>query len=183
MICLFSILVIYKFKIIFMKKSLFILVILLTMISCSVQNKNSDENIALIEKYLQAVQDLDYITMENTLDDNYMGYGPSVNDSINKNLAVSNWKANIENLYESINYSKSRNLVQFVPDGENAGEWVSNWAELSITYKKDGKKVKLLTNTVYKIENGKIVKSYTFYNEADALEQLGYVFINPEDLK
>ena len=31
-------------------------------------------------------------------------------------------------------------------------------------------------------KNGKIIKSLTFYNEADALEQLGYVFINPEDL-
>ena len=30
------------------------------------------------------------------------------------------------------------------------------------------------------VANGKIVKSYTFYNEADALEQLGYIFINPK---
>ncbi|MGB5322349.1 nuclear transport factor 2 family protein [Lutimonas sp.] len=165
-----------------MKKSLFILAMLLTMMSCSEQNKHADENVALIEKYVQAVQNLEYTTMESMLDDGYMGYGPSSNDSINKALAVSNWKANVEDLYESISYSKSRNLAQFVPDGENAGEWVSNWAELSITYKKDGKKVTLMTNTIYKIEKGKIVKSYTFYNEADVLEQLGYVFINPEDL-
>ena len=32
------------------------------------------------------------------------------------------------------------------------------------------------------IENGKIVKSFTFYNEADALEQLGYVFLDLDDL-
>lgn len=165
-----------------MKKSLFILAILLTMISCSVENKHADENIALVEKYVQAVQNLDYTTMENMLDDNYMGFGPSINDSINKTLAVSNWKANVDNLYESITYNKSKNLAQLVSDGENAGDWVSNWAELSIVYKKDQKKVSLLTNTIYKIENGKIIKSYTFYNEADVLEQLGYVFINPEDL-
>lgn len=165
-----------------MKKLLFILVIPLTMISCSVQNKNADKNIALIEKYVQAVQDLDYTTMESMLDDRYTGYGPSYNDSINKTLAVSNWKANVEDLYESISYNKSRNLAQFIPDGENTGDWVSNWAELVIVYKKDQKKVKLMTNTIYKIENGKIVKSYTFYNEADVLEQLGYVFINPNDL-
>jgi LPS O-antigen subunit length determinant protein (WzzB/FepE family) len=165
-----------------MKKSLSVLAILLTILSCSVQNKHADENIALVEKYIQAVQDLEYTTMENMLDDSYTGYGPSINDSINKTSAISNWKANIENLYESISYSKSRNLAQFVPDGENAGEWVSNWAELSIVYKKDHKKVVLMTNTIYKIEEGKIVKSYTFYNEADVLEQLGYVFINPNDL-
>jgi hypothetical protein len=31
------------------------------------------------------------------------------------------------------------------------------------------------------IENGKIVKSYTFYNEADALKQLGYIFIDSNE--
>lgn len=165
-----------------MKKILFLLAIMMLTISCSDQKKHADENVALVEKYVQAVQNLDYTTMENMLDENYMGFGPSINDSINKTLAVSNWKANVDNLYESITYNKSKNLAQLVSDGENAGDWVSNWAELSIVYKKDQKKVSLLTNTIYKIENGKIIKSYTFYNEADVLEQLGYVFINPEDL-
>ena len=165
-----------------MRKSLFAFAMLLTMISCSVQDKHADANTALIAKYVEAVENLEYDIMESILDDNYMGYGPSFNDSINKELAVSNWKSNIENLYESITYNQSRNLAQFVGNGENAGEWVSNWAELSIVYKKDKKKVSLMTNTIYKIENGKIVKSYTFYNEADVLEQLGYVFINPNDL-
>ena len=165
-----------------MKKSLFILTMLLTMISCSVQDKHADANTAVIAKYVEAVENLDYDIMESILDDNYVGYGPSFNDSVNKELAVSNWKSNIENLYESITYNQSRNLAQFVDNGENAGEWVSNWAELSIVYKKDKKKVSLMTNTIYKLENGKIVKSYTFYNEADVLEQLGYVFINPNDL-
>ena len=165
-----------------MKKLLFLLAIIVMTISCDDQKKHADENVKLIEKYVEAVENLDYDIMESVLDDNYMGYGPSFNDSINKELAVSNWKTNVDNLYESIDYNKSRNLAQFVEDGENAGEWVSNWANLSIVYKKDKKKVSLMTNTIYKIENGKIVKSYTFYNEADVLEQLGYVFINPSDL-
>lgn len=165
-----------------MKNLLFLLVVLITSISCTVQNKEADENILLIEKYIQSVQNLDYIIMEELLDDNYMGFGPSHDDSINKELAISNWKNNVENLYESVTYDKSRNLASFVPDGENAGEWVSNWAELTIIYKEDNKKVTLFTNTIYKIENNKIIKSYSFYNEADVLEQLGYVFIDPNDL-
>ena len=54
---------------------------------------------------------------------------------------------------------------------------MSNWAELQIKYK-DGENVIVLVNSIYLIENDKIVKSFTFYNEADVLEQLGYVFIN-----
>lgn len=57
------------------------------MMSCSVDNKHGAENIALIEKYVQAVQNLDYTTMENMLDDSYTGYGPSSNDSTDKALA------------------------------------------------------------------------------------------------
>lgn len=165
-----------------MKKILFLLAIMMITINCTDHKKKAAENLALIEKYVQAVENLDYDIMEAVLDDNYMGFGPSFNDSINKEMTVSNWKINVDNLYESITYRKSRNMAQIIPDGINAGDWVSNWAELSIVYKKDQKKVTLLTNTIYKIENGKIVKSYTFYNEADVLEQLGYVFINLNDL-
>lgn len=165
-----------------MKKILFLLAIMMITINCTDHKKHAAENVALIEKYVQAVENLDYDIMEAVLDDNYMGFGPSFNDSINKEMTVSNWKINVDNLYESITYRKSRNMAQIIPDGINAGDWVSNWAELSIVYKKDQKKVTLLTNTIYKIENGKIVKSYTFYNEADVLEQLGYVFINLNDL-
>lgn len=165
-----------------MKKLFFILVIIVVAASCSVQNDKSEANLALVEKYVDAVENLDYSFMETALDDNYMGYGPSHTDSIGKELAIANWKNNIENLYKSVTYNKSRNLANFISDGPNAGEWVSNWAELNIVFKEDEKKVTIWANTIYKIENNKIVKSYTFYNEADVLEQLGYVFINPNDL-
>ena len=152
------------------------------MVSCTNQSTTSEKNVALIAKYVKAVENNDTSIMESLLADNYIGLGPSVNDSIGKKAAIENWRFNIENLYESISYSKSRNISVNVPDGENKGEWVSNWAELKIVYKRDQKEVIIWANTVYEIKNNKIIKSYTFYNEADVLEQLGYVFINPSDL-
>lgn len=152
-----------------------------SLLSCSRQTL-TEENVKLIDRYVQAVEDLDYSAMEELLDDDYLGLGPSYGDSIRKPEAIQNLKSNIENLYESIDYDRSRNLAVHVPDGPDKGDWVSNWAELSITYKNSGKKVKVWANSVYKVHEGKIVKSMTFYNEADVLEQLGYVFINPADL-
>lgn len=152
------------------------------MMACSSENKKAASNTALIEKYVQAVEDNDTATMESLMDDNYWGFGPSVGDSINKTGAIANWKYNAENLYEGITYNRSRNISTSIPDGENKGEWVSNWAELEIVYIKDKKTVTIWANTTYQIENNKIVKSFTFYNEADVLEQLGFVFINPTDL-
>ena len=150
-------------------------------LSCAQQN-NNEANVALVEKYVKAVEDLDYETIESVLDDNYLGLGPSYGDSIRKPEVVETMKINFEHLYESIDYEMSKNIAVTVTDNEGPGEWVSNWAELTVTYKEDQNRIRLWTNSVYKIKDGKIIKSFTFYNEADALEQLGYVFINPDDL-
>ena len=165
-----------------MKNSILILFTTLLLVSCGQQSNNNKANVALVEKYVKAVEELDYETIESVLDDNYIGLGPSFGDTIRKPEVVETMKINFEYLYESIDYEKSRNIAVDIPSGEEKGEWVSNWSELTLTYKEDQNRVRLWTNFVYKIENGKIVKSFAFYNEADALEQLGYVFINPEDL-
>jgi hypothetical protein len=165
-------------------KNLFypILFILIVASSCSKVANHSQQNLQLVQDYINAVENLDHDAMENLLDDNYLGMGPSYGDSINKSQAVTNWKENVDKLYEKIEYVRSRNAAVIVPDGESKGEWVANWAELHITYQGDQGKVIIWANSIYQIENGKITKSYTFYNEADALRQLGYVFINPDDL-
>jgi len=135
---------------------------------------STTENIKTVEKYVAAVEARDYSTMEALLAEDYMGYGPSHSDSIDKKSALASWKANIENLYESISYERSQIIAVNVPTGPNKGEWVANWAELRIVYQDGSGPVTIWVNSNYKIENGKIIKSYTFYNEADALRQLGY---------
>jgi hypothetical protein len=164
-----------------MKKLLYLTLLLPLMMSCSSMGDNSDNNIAVVEKYIRAVENLDYDAMTLLLDDNYQGLGPSHNDSINKQQAIESWKYNVENLYEKIEYTREQHATTLIKEGINKGEWVSSWAELNITYI-SGETVVIWSNTAYKVENSKIVKSYTFYNEADALRQLGYVFYNPNDL-
>lgn len=107
--------------------------------------------------------------MSNLLADNYKGYGPSDGDSTDKEQAIQNWKYNMENLYGSVKYSRYQNIAVTVNKGEEAlaGDWVSNWALLKIKYKDGRGPVHVWVNAVYKIENGKIVVSRTFYNEAD----------------
>ena len=161
-----------------MKNILATILLAVLSISCAKTTDNSKENIAIVEQYIQAVEDLNSDGMDNLLADDYMGYGPSYNNEINKEDAIKNWKNFSTTLYKSIKYTKNRNIAVSIPDGENKGEWVTNWAELTIVYKKDNAEVTLWANTLYQIENNQIVKSYTIYNEADALHQLGYIFIN-----
>ena len=139
-----------------MKKVLLIIGVITLLIGCSTPKDNSQSNVILIEKYVQAVENLDYQTMEDLLDEKYIGLGPSINDSIGKIDAIKNWKSNVKNLYKNIDYNKSRNIAVHIPDGENKGEWVSNWAELTIVYQSE-EQATIWVNTVYKMENGKIV--------------------------
>jgi hypothetical protein len=165
-----------------MKKLLYLTLLLPLTMGCSSIGDNSEKNLALVEKYIAGVENMDYDVMESILADDYLGLGPSIGDSIGKAQAIENWKLNVETLYEKIEYQRSRNTAVTVTTGDNQGEWVSNWAELYIEYKDDRGAVTIWANSIYEIENMQIVKSYTFYNEADALRQLGYVFYNPNDL-
>ena len=164
-----------------MKKLLYLTLLLPLMMGCSSFGDNSEDNIALVEKYIAGVENLEFDIMDAILADDYQGLGPSIGDSIGKAQALENWKLNVETLYELIEYQSSRNIAVNITSGDNQGEWVSNWAELYIEYKNDIGAVTIWANTIYKVENKQIVKSYTFYNEADALRQLDYVFYNPND--
>jgi ketosteroid isomerase-like protein len=150
--------------------------------SCSNTSNNDEANAALVANYIQAVENLDYEAMSEFLADDYMGVGPSYSDTTDKDNAVINWRYNVENVYESIQYSRSKVIPVTFLDGENKGEWVLNWAELEVFFKDNDNVVKIFTNSVYLIENGKIKKSVTFYNEADVLEQLGFVVVDPSIL-
>ena len=57
----------------------------ISLFSCtsSADNKKN-ENLALVKKYMHAVETNDAVTMDSLLADNYKGYGPSAGDSTNK---------------------------------------------------------------------------------------------------
>ncbi len=167
-----------------MKPLLSTIIISAVFYSCaSSVDKKEKENLALAAKYMEAVETKNTATMDSLLADNYMGYGPSVGDSTNKADAIKSWEYNTQNLYESIKYTRHKELAISVKDADVGGDWVLNWALLTIKYKDGRGPVNVWVNAVYKIENGKIVQSRTFYNEADVLRQLGYEMVRSEEIE
>ena len=165
-----------------MKQLIFLTAISITIFSCSSSNDQRDkDNLAIVRSYKDAIEANDVAKMDSLLASNYKGYGPSVEDSVNKEEALDNWKYNSENLYESFQFSRLQNIAKTVGENEEAepGDWVITWAFLTLKYK-DGKgPVSLWVNVEYKIENGKIAQSRTFYDEADILRQLNYTIEPP----
>ena len=148
--------------------------------ACASPDKNQkDTDMALVKNYVAAVESLNYEAMGNYLADNYMGLGPSYGDTIYKKEAIESWKYNSVNLYEKIEHTRARFAHVNIADGPSKGDWVACWSELKITYK-NGKSVMIWANSDYMVENGKIIRTITLYNEADALRQLGYQILAPQ---
>jgi len=158
-----------------MKQLIVLAIIGIFLAACtSSAEKKERENLAIAQKYMKAVETKNISVIDSLLADNYMGYGPSIGDSINKEGAVLNTKFLMDNLYESFEFTRHKEVAVTVKEGEAMGDWVLNWAYLTIKNKDGRGPVNLWVNIVYRIENGKIVHSRTFYNEADAMRQLGY---------
>ena len=165
-----------------MKQFIVLVIAGICLVACtSPAEKKEKENLAIARKYMEAVETKNIGIMDSLLADNYMGYGPSIGDSINKEGAVLNMKFLMENLYESFEYTRHKEIAVTVKEGDAMGDWVLNWAYLTIKYKDGRGPVNLWVNIVYRIENGKIVLSRTFYNEADVLRQLNYTIIPPSE--
>jgi len=165
-----------------MKQLILLIAISISLVSCSSNDSNKESaNLAIANKYREAVESKNVATMDSLLSENYTGYGPSVGDSVNKADALNTFKYNAENLYESFEYTRHKELAVTVNEGEAQGNWVLNWAYLTIKYKDGRGPVNLWVNAVYRIEDGKIVQSRTFYNEADVLRQLGYSMAPPQE--
>jgi limonene-1,2-epoxide hydrolase len=162
-----------------MKQVLPVIAIGICLFSCMASKNKEKNNLAIAEKYMNAVETKNVGVMDSLLSENYMGYGPSVGDSTNKADALATWKYNASNLYESFQYTRHKEMAVTVTEGEAMGDWVLNWAYLTIKYKDGRGPINLWVNAVYRIEDGKIVQSRTFYNEADALRQLGYSMVAP----
>ncbi len=164
-----------------MKKLIMLATLPIWLMACTPATEKVDQaNVELITKYVKAVESRDFEAMNAFLADDYIGLGPSFSDTIYKKEAIENWKYNVENLYESLHYNRSKIAPVSIKDGDYKGQWVGCWSELKIVYK-DGKEVTIWANSDYLVENGKIKRSLTFYNEADALRQLGYKVVPAEE--
>ena len=164
-----------------MKKYIILTALVAGLFACTPNDtKKQAENVEVVKNYVAAVEKLDFESMDKFLDDKYMGLGPSYGDTIYKDQAIENWKYYVEHLYEKIQYTRSQIAPVTIAEGDAKGEWVANWAELHIVFKEGGE-ANIWANTNYQIENGKIVRSLTLYNEADALRQLGYQIVPIEE--
>ena len=157
--------------------TLLIVIFAIAITACTTAPENHDEvNLATVEKYQKALKAQDYETIASLLSDSYVGYGPSIGDSTNRDDALTNYKYNMEHLYKKLEFQGSQNIVVTNYKNGVPVEWVSSWGKLYVKYREHGNEAEIWSNTIFQVKDGKIQKSFIFYNEADALRQAGYKY-------
>ena len=127
-------------------------------------DKLKDDNMALVNKYLSAIEDHDTVTMASLLSANYKGYGPSIGDSASKQEAMGNWKYNFDHYYDTVKYNRYQNVALTMTKESDVepGEWVSNWAYCAIKYKDGRGTIKLWITPFTKLKMAKSQKAGYF---------------------
>src|SRR4051812_492823 len=111
-----------------MKHQIFCSVIIFLLCACN-SNREAENsarqaaNVAVVDKFRVAFEKSDFDTVDSLLADNYMGYGPSISDSITKAEALVHLKNEKSELYQSINYTFSESHPITIKTGAAAGDW------------------------------------------------------------
>lgn len=140
-----------------------------------------EQNKLVVQNYTDAVVKGDTSAIEGFLAGTYMAYGPALNDSTDRQQDIAEWKKNWREAWSSVDFDRAGTIAFTVPaDGRFPGDWVSDWAKITVNYKNGSPSVTFWWNAVYLIKDGKIQIVRVFYDLNDILVQQGFKVTPPE---
>lgn len=132
----------------------------------------------IVKNYINALQNGNVEAMNALLADDAMVYGlGGGKDSLN----VAQHKEYYTNSTAQYIHSISRDLYLPVKvnNNWNEGEWILCWGTNTVTDKKSGKQIPIPYHTANKIDNGKIVKVYYYYDMLNIGQSQGFKLTKP----
>lgn len=168
------------------QKTLIILFALaMGIVSCAPSNENNahrnPENETLVKNYMNAVVTGDTSKLEEFLAENYMSFGPRITDSIDRAGTVADFKNNWKKNWRAVEFNRYTMLSSTNTEGPVAGDWVLDWAKVTIHSKTKTPSYTVNWHAVFRVKDGKIDREIDFFNEADILGQIGFTFVPPAD--
>lgn len=134
-------------------------------------SNHADADAQVLSDYVNALTAGDFNKAGSLLGPNFMGHGPSAADSSNAEKEIKAWKTN-HSLYKDI---KLLSKVQsaFTSEGYPKGDWAFMWGNYSMTFKATNKTVVFPFHVSARIEKGKIITSYGYWNSVPFIEAMG----------
>lgn len=177
-----------------MKKPFIPAILLVILVSCTkpepppppapVVDTVGENNKAVVTQYTDAIVKGDTSAIGNFLSDTYRGFGPGLNDSTDRAKEIKEWGSNWKNDFASIDFNRATIQAFTIPEGDKyPGDWVSDWALITVTYKNGFKPFSFWFNGVYSVKDGKIQASRSFWNQNDYFTQQGFTVTPPKPAK
>lgn len=139
---------------------------------------NADQNVELLNNYLNALIAGNVNAARSYLAPDYMEYGPSAEDSLTLSQVLESWgMVNNQRSEQAITNRKAMSIK--VKSGPDAGEYVMGWGTYHWKEKSSGTELDLPFHIVSKVDNGKLQMSSLMYDRAGVREKMGYVTIPP----
>ena len=146
------------------------------LIQCQPAPRLESSNISIVEKYISAVENQDFMLMDSLTREDFFVVGPSVTDTANKNQIIRRWKRNSKEEIDSIRFRGSTLSQLTIPSKTEIGDWIGEWSLVHIYYKDISEPIKLFANTNYLVVDGKLARGLVFYNKTDILDQMSYIY-------
>jgi ketosteroid isomerase-like protein len=139
------------------------------------ENPNAEKDLKTVGDYINALVAGDFATAKSLMADNYKAAGPSPKDSANRDQEITNWtEGNKTQLDRKTSFvSETFRVLQ----GDQKGDWVSVWGDYSFT--QNGTTVKFPYQYTAHLTNGKIDRSFVYYDRQYISETLGYKLTPP----
>jgi hypothetical protein len=165
-----------------MKKMIFPAILLLALASCSKSARDTvgEQNKTLVQKYVDAIVKGDTSNLESFLAAQFMGYGPAMKDSSDRQKEIDSFKKNWRDSWSSVKFDRAAIVAFTLPPGEkNPGDWVADWATITVNYKNAAPPVTFNWHGVSRVKDGKIERIFAFYDVNDILIQQGFTVTPP----
>lgn len=162
-------------------QKLFYVAIIGLLVSCGQREDTpiGEKNKEIVYSYIDASITRDYETMEELLAEHFISAGPGLKDSATKVDHLANWKSRWTNDFESIDYKRAGTVTKTITVGPYIGDWVADWALVTVTYKNGLPPVTFWLNVVFRVRDGKIERSRSYYDSGDVMAQQGFTFLPP----
>ena len=173
-----------------MKKLVLLFGVMILLAGCTQAPPSTDEtkdiktteNITLVKDFFKAIENENIEAMKGFLSDSVVSYGPSFDYTGNLEEIVNYWTQTFKDI-DSLKFDIFEIMSETIPEGNLAGDWILQWADVSFYSPTGEKKVKLMVHTAQMIEDGKISIFAEYWNQWDMYKQMGAELKWPEEKK
>jgi len=135
---------------------------------------NSETDIAVVQSYIDALLTADSVTLRSVTTSNFQALlVKNPIDSSGIDEVISLWASNLKTRSKQANETVAASSLR-VNEGPYQGDWVQYWGNYSATINETGVEIIVPYFVNSRMKNGKMDRSFSYYDRLAIFEALGY---------